>query len=310
MSINLTNFTENVNNVSSLDDTPSITSTELKAVFDKAGVDLKSFINNTLIPEITNQVLNEISTINNSISTTNNNVATNTTNITNNALLIEKNRKYNVLSYSSKDDNYIKYYTKKNFNPVDGDIFYLQVPSLDYPVLNSSDMSKTIQISVNGGSNYFTLKTTDNFNLKLETLQGKRIKVCYVKQTTGSVGEDYFIFKDVLKNILYNNADGSGSSVTLSNNSVNYTKLLIEFKTNDGHFGSMIICPKATNQKILLNTQYCIPSSNVTYLKTSIWNLDGTTITSQSQFETILSSTVSHSTGQFIFITKVIGYIE
>lgn len=49
-------FNEDVENVSALSDLPNsdegYTSAELKAIFDKAGVDIKTFLNNTLIPEL------------------------------------------------------------------------------------------------------------------------------------------------------------------------------------------------------------------------------------------------------------------
>lgn len=58
----ITKFTEDVDNVSRLDDLPNdnggegydhpLSAEELKAVFDKAGVDLKAFINSSLIPEL------------------------------------------------------------------------------------------------------------------------------------------------------------------------------------------------------------------------------------------------------------------
>ncbi len=41
-------FNIEVANISALPDEPTITSTELKATFDKAGVDLKNYINTTL----------------------------------------------------------------------------------------------------------------------------------------------------------------------------------------------------------------------------------------------------------------------
>lgn len=55
MAINLTNLTANVNNIQALSDVPSedgLTSTDLKAKFDKAGDDIKTYINGTLIPEL------------------------------------------------------------------------------------------------------------------------------------------------------------------------------------------------------------------------------------------------------------------
>lgn len=56
MAVNITNFTTNVNNISALSDKPNetdgLTSGELKARFDKAGGDIKEYLNGVLIPEI------------------------------------------------------------------------------------------------------------------------------------------------------------------------------------------------------------------------------------------------------------------
>lgn len=56
MSIKLTRFTKNVNNIQSLSDKPNetdgLTAQGLKERFDKAGNDIKTFINGTLISEI------------------------------------------------------------------------------------------------------------------------------------------------------------------------------------------------------------------------------------------------------------------
>lgn len=58
MAVNLTNLTANVNNISALSDKPNetdgLTSGELKARFDKAGGDIKEYINGTMIPELEN----------------------------------------------------------------------------------------------------------------------------------------------------------------------------------------------------------------------------------------------------------------
>lgn len=55
MAVNLTKITASVNNIQALDDNPNesgLTSNELKAKFDKAGSDIKDYINNTLIDEL------------------------------------------------------------------------------------------------------------------------------------------------------------------------------------------------------------------------------------------------------------------
>lgn len=54
--INITNLTANVNNIQALSDRPNtadgITAQQLKERFDKAGADIKDYINNSLIEEI------------------------------------------------------------------------------------------------------------------------------------------------------------------------------------------------------------------------------------------------------------------
>lgn len=50
--MNLTNCTVDVTNITNLSDAPSISSSDLKAKFDKTGKDLKDYINDTLIEEI------------------------------------------------------------------------------------------------------------------------------------------------------------------------------------------------------------------------------------------------------------------
>ncbi len=50
--VNLTKFLKDIKNIQALPDKPAQTSNELKQLFDKAGEDIKSYINNELIEEI------------------------------------------------------------------------------------------------------------------------------------------------------------------------------------------------------------------------------------------------------------------
>lgn len=56
--VHLTRFTTNVNNIQALSDRPNtadgLTSQELKEKFDKAGIDIKAYLNDTMIAEIEN----------------------------------------------------------------------------------------------------------------------------------------------------------------------------------------------------------------------------------------------------------------
>ena len=73
--MSLTKFTENVNNVQSLADKPIQASEALKQVFDKAGNDIKTYINDILTAQIdtlisalqsgkidTNKIVNDVTT--------------------------------------------------------------------------------------------------------------------------------------------------------------------------------------------------------------------------------------------------------
>lgn len=62
----LTKFNESVTNHQSLPDKPSLTSEQLKALFDKASVDIKTYINSTLTSEIDTK-LSELTTKINSV---------------------------------------------------------------------------------------------------------------------------------------------------------------------------------------------------------------------------------------------------
>lgn len=59
MSVQIPQFTEDLNIISSLADQPTMTSSELKAEFDLAGNKIKDYINNTFLPKL-DDVLSDI----------------------------------------------------------------------------------------------------------------------------------------------------------------------------------------------------------------------------------------------------------
>lgn len=81
MAINLTKMTENVNNIQALSDLPNQTDglspDGLKERFDKAGSDIKNFINNTLVEELKTILTNtdsDITEINGNLNTLSNSI--------------------------------------------------------------------------------------------------------------------------------------------------------------------------------------------------------------------------------------------
>ena len=72
----ITQCTADTSAVSNLPDAPALTPSELKAVFDKGGTEIKNYINNTMIGDINSTISSTASTINATI--TSNQTANNT----------------------------------------------------------------------------------------------------------------------------------------------------------------------------------------------------------------------------------------
>lgn len=63
--MSLPRLTDNVSNISNLDDKPSISADELKKLFDKGSETIKKYINEALIPEVekgTTEIVNNLTT--------------------------------------------------------------------------------------------------------------------------------------------------------------------------------------------------------------------------------------------------------
>jgi len=70
--MSLTKFNESVTNHQSLPDKPTLSSAELKALWDKAGVDIKNYLNQILTEEIDSKISEFQTEINNNTSSINN----------------------------------------------------------------------------------------------------------------------------------------------------------------------------------------------------------------------------------------------
>lgn len=126
MAMNLTNFTANVNNIQALSDRPNtadgLTSAELKAKFDKAGSDIKEYLNGTHIPEL-EEFLNGLSTDISDISE-----ALNTNYVKNNDSRLSNSRQCNNnfdIPLTARQNLKINYGNTLPATGEDGDIFFL-----------------------------------------------------------------------------------------------------------------------------------------------------------------------------------------
>ena len=120
--INITSLTANVNNIQALSDRPNtadgITAQQLKERFDKAGSDIKDYINNTLIEEIEGylrQAKSHIETIEN------NYVENEDSRLTNSRRCNNTFDNY----MTSRTNLHITYGTSLPSTGEDGDIFFL-----------------------------------------------------------------------------------------------------------------------------------------------------------------------------------------
>jgi hypothetical protein len=121
--INITNLTANVNNIQALSDKPNtadgITAQQLKERFDKAGSDIKSYINNILITELEyylNQAKSHITSLENAGY-----VTTDDSRLTNSRACNNTFDNY----MTSRSNLHITYGNALPENGEDGDIFFL-----------------------------------------------------------------------------------------------------------------------------------------------------------------------------------------
>jgi hypothetical protein len=87
----ITQCTADTSAVSNLPDAPALTPAELKATFDKAGTEIKNYINNTMIGDITSTISSTATALNTTINTKDTQYNARMTTIENNVSSISTN---------------------------------------------------------------------------------------------------------------------------------------------------------------------------------------------------------------------------
>ena len=116
------------------------------------------------------------------------------------------------------------------------------------------------------------------------------------------VNEKTYVGKEI-----YNNSTGTTSSITLSESVNNYDFIEIYFRTNDGvkyRSSNKIYVTSENMTASLLYTYYV----SETYIKLAIVNINGTSITFYKNVQ--IANWGSPASGNYIYITKIIGYKE
>ena len=123
---------------------------------------------------------------------------------------------------------------------------------------------------------------------------------------TSTNTNDITSLKKLVPTTLYNNSSGSNGAITLSESVVNYSYLEIYFYINDGssYRGSQKLL--ASSGAILTSLQYihCDTAGHY-WIKAKEILINGTSIANNGYIETGTNGT---SAGNYIYITKVLGY--
>lgn len=116
------------------------------------------------------------------------------------------------------------------------------------------------------------------------------------------------INKAVEKTVLFNNTTNTSSTITLSDSVANYECIEIFYKNND-HLYSSLKVHQPNNTKISLDSHYA--NGTAAYLKFARATISGTEITINGQTQVFIDGNVlTSSNGNFIYITRVVGYKE
>ena len=117
--------------------------------------------------------------------------------------------------------------------------------------------------------------------------------------------------------VLYNDSNGSNSSISLSETAANFKYLEIFYRTNDNYYGSVkIFEPNGKNAMLDGEYPYSYESTQLSsYAKRSVVSINGTSISPINYAEVTIICNTSGDNGKGhithtnnVFITRVIGY--
>lgn len=145
------------------------------------------------------------------------------------------------------------------------------------------------------------MATTKNLRL-VNVLEGENFDIDVYNGNNDKV--DAFAGTVPKKKTLFENANGTSSTIALNDSAANYDYVLISWKDNDGYNHSDIPC--VNGKKALLSTVYVRPTAPA-YAKSAVVNVAGTSISFESNFQMELPSGTVNSGVIPVKITKVVG---
>lgn len=211
----------------------------------------------------------------------------------------------NYASIGGKNTVAIRYRTKKVSESSYGSYATIQNNvDANFTVDNKYEWNVQVEVSDRIG------KTTYNLILS------KGIPITYTDIKKYSFGVNCFPKHDnslevngvcLSGNVLYNNANGTAGTVTLSDSAENYTYLEIFYRSsNDNACGSVKVF-NPNGKLVHLGTIHYIAGND--YVKFALVSVSGSMITFSQNYQIILKNNGSeYSAENAIFITRVVGY--
>lgn len=125
--------------------------------------------------------------------------------------------------------------------------------------------------------------------------------------TTPKVNDGAITLAKQSRTSLYSDATGTTGTVTLSDSAANYSKIVIYYRSDDNIYDSVEVL--SPNDK-LVNLVCALYGADAVYLKGVSKRISGTSITTNDVHygQVALSSGVSYSHSNNIYITSVVGY--
>lgn len=145
------------------------------------------------------------------------------------------------------------------------------------------------------------MPTTPNLGL-VNVLEGENFDIDVYNGNNDKV--DAFAGTMPKKTTLFENANGTSSTIALNDSAANYDSVLISWIDNDGYNHSDIPC--VNGKKALLSTVY-IRAAQDGYMKSAVINVSGTSVSFESNLQMVVPAGTITSGVIPVKITKVVG---
>lgn len=145
------------------------------------------------------------------------------------------------------------------------------------------------------------MPTTQNLGL-VNVLQSENFNIDVYNSNNDKV--DAFAGRQPKKTTLFENANGTSSTIALNDSAANYNSILISWIDNNGFYHADVPC--VNGKQALLSTSY-VGDASIGNIKSAIISVSGTSITFSRNKEMQLPSGIISPGVTPVKITRVVG---